>query len=98
MFGKYRICGHVRFTVFLTFLIIISFIWFANMFGMDAVSGSSEPTYITVAVKSGDTLWSLAETYGKPDQDIRRTVYEIAELNGMESYAIYEGQLIRMPE
>lgn len=49
-------------------------------------------TYKTIYISEHETLWSIAEEYKKPNQDIRDYIYEIRKLNNMESAAIYEGQ------
>lgn len=49
-------------------------------------------TYKTIYISEDETLWSIAEEYKKPNQDIREYIYEIKKLNNMESAAIYEGQ------
>lgn len=49
-------------------------------------------TYKTIYISEDETLWSIAEEYKKPDQDIRDYIYEIRKLNNMESATIYEGQ------
>lgn len=47
----------------------------------------------TVVVKSGDTLWDIAEQY-KPDNiDIREYIYDIKTLNNISS-TIHEGDTI----
>lgn len=47
----------------------------------------------TVIIKSGDTLWDIAEQY-KPDNiDIREYIYDIKTLNNISS-TIHEGDTI----
>ncbi len=48
----------------------------------------------TIYVCEDDTLWSIAEDYKKPNQDIREYIYEIKKINNMENATIYEGQEI----
>ena len=40
-------------------------------------------------VRTGDTLWSIAETYAPEDMDIREYIYFIEEDNSIESKTIY---------
>ena len=49
-------------------------------------------TYKTIYISEDETLWSIAEEYKKPNQDIRDYIYEIRKLNNMEFAAICEGQ------
>ena len=48
--------------------------------------------YKTIYISEDETLWSIAEEYKKPNQDIREYIYEMKKLNNMESATIYEGQ------
>lgn len=49
-----------------------------------------------VIVNEGDTLWEIALD-NKPDCDIRYYIYQIKELNHIESDNIYKGQKIILP-
>ncbi|MCL1976648.1 MAG: LysM peptidoglycan-binding domain-containing protein [Candidatus Bathyarchaeota archaeon] len=49
-----------------------------------------QPNYITYTIKSGDTLWLLAQKYDT-------TVNNIKSLNGLTSDMIYLGQQLRIP-
>ena len=51
----------------------------------------------TVTVRSGDTLWAIAQRYSEPDGDVRALVYEISELNGVSAGAIQPGQSLQVP-
>ena len=53
-------------------------------------------TYTLYTVQPNDTLWSIAEQC-ELKQDIRETVYEIREKNGITPI-IHEGQVILVPE
>ncbi len=53
--------------------------------------------FATVTVRSGDTLWSLAREHGNPETDPRNTVYEMRQINNLESPQIYPGQKLQIP-
>ncbi|WP_239647449.1 MULTISPECIES: LysM peptidoglycan-binding domain-containing protein [Nocardiopsis] len=55
--------------------------------------GGAEPT---VVVRDGDTLWDIAEQ-ARPGEDVRRTVHEIVELNGLRGPELRPGQELRLP-
>jgi LysM repeat protein len=58
--------------------------------------GSQKPLrYETVAVESGDSLWSIAAKYS--NDDIRKTVNEIKTINNITGSVIYEGDLLKVP-
>ena len=51
---------------------------------------------VTVTVKSGDTLWSIANEYCK-DGDVRDFVYEIKKENSLKNSNLYVGQKLLIP-
>ncbi len=57
-----------------------------------------EPSYITVQVQSGDTIWNLASETANSQTDIRYTVHEIIEINHLKNNQdIYPGQQLQIP-
>ena len=48
-------------------------------------------------VVSGDSLWAIAETVTGPGQDVRQTIAEIEELNGLASGTLQPGQVLLVP-
>ncbi|RCX10363.1 LysM domain-containing protein [Anaerobacterium chartisolvens] len=54
------------------------------------------PEYRTVSLKQGDTLWELALKYNK-EGDIRSYIYEVQQLNNMESSDIKAGEKLIIP-
>ena len=58
--------------------------------------GGSQPTYTTVVVQPGDTLWSIAaERY--PADDVRVRVDDIEQANGLHGPTIEVGQTLKLP-
>lgn len=56
------------------------------------------PTYVTIEVQQGDSIWSLASDCVDYDTDIRDTVQEIIETNELASNeCIQPGQLLKIP-
>ena len=58
---------------------------------------TSKVTFQAVEVEYGDTLWSIAEKYAPSARQIRKFVYEIKDVNGMETSDLSEGQIILVP-
>ena len=84
---------------------IISFILvclFSLTAAFNIVSGLTDTTndpdkeFMTVTVAAGDTLWSLADQYMSDYKDQRKAIYEIKQLNDIDSQ-IYTGQEIKIP-
>ena len=55
-------------------------------------------TYTTVTVRSGDSLWNLADTRTAPGGDIQATVDAIIAVNHLNGAAIAPGEHLRIPE
>lgn len=63
-----------------------------------AMAGGTEKNhYIEVKVRSGDTLWELAKDYSQPQQDVRKLIYEIREVNNLTCVDLKPGQTIKIP-
>ncbi|MCX7709643.1 MAG: LysM peptidoglycan-binding domain-containing protein [Clostridia bacterium] len=54
------------------------------------------PQYLSVNVKQGDTLWSLANKYGT-SSDTREIVYNIKKINKLATSEIQAGSEILIP-
>jgi nucleoid-associated protein YgaU len=58
---------------------------------------SEKPVYESVVVRSGDTIWGLAEAYGDDSRSIRSLVNEICAVNDVAAGDLYPGQVMRIP-
>lgn len=56
----------------------------------------AEPSYETVVVRRGDTLWDIARRVN-PGTDPRKTIYEIKKLNQLDSVNLQPGQILLIP-
>ena len=54
--------------------------------------------YATVTVRSGDSLWSLAERKTAPGGDVQTTVDQILGANHLASSTLHVGQTLRIPQ
>ncbi len=68
---------------------------FAGLAGSVGADGPT-PTEAYV-VRSGDTLWEIAAPITRPGDDVRATIIEIVELNGLEGAGLSVGQELRLP-
>lgn len=80
----------IRSILILIFVIVIFNVCISTIF--------NKPKYnmktMDYIVLKKDTLWSIAEQYKMPGQDVRDYIDKIKELNNMKTATIYEGQAI----
>jgi hypothetical protein len=62
-----------------------------------AASSTNESLWIEVEVKHGDTIWKLVDRYYEGDEDVRKIIYEVKEINNLESSVITPRQILRIP-
>ena len=92
----YRISSRFRFIAFVTMSIILFTLMFNLIFAISTAQSETIYDPIYISVESGDTLWSIAETY-MPDTDTREAVYMISELNDLNSGNISVGMTLEIP-
>jgi nucleoid-associated protein YgaU len=56
------------------------------------------PTYVTVTVRSGDTIWSIAASHDRSNLDLQELVDRISDANRLQGGALQPGQHLRIPE
>ena len=60
----------------------------------DPVAAGPPPTYV---VRARDTLWAIAERTA-PEQDPRRVVEALDQMNGLDGVGIVPGQVLVIPQ
>jgi len=60
-------------------------------------SASPPPPPRVVTVHYGDTLWTIARQHCNPRDDIREVVYEIRQVNHIDSSRLRAGMQIQIP-
>lgn len=98
---KIKIVSKFRFTTSLSCLLIIVFTMISSVFAIyNRVEGYQEKhrEYIEVYIDYGDTIWQLAREFSPLNKDIRKTIYEISQINDLDTYDIYPGQIIKIPK
>lgn len=94
----YRIKSRVRFTIFVTVIIMLLFSLFSFVFNQNnAVGMDLKDQYDEIQAMSGDTLWTIAADYSDNNDDIRKMVNRIYDYNNMTDSDIKEGQYIKIP-
>lgn len=87
----------MRFTIFiicmsLTMLSLLNILIVKN----EAYSSSSIDS-MKVVVEAGDTIWSIAKKHNYYNEDVRKIIHEIIELNNIEDCIIKPGDTIKIP-
>lgn len=94
---KYRIKSKIRFTLFITLLLLFFFSSVGTALGAYNSESLTKPVYTEILVQSGDTLWNLAQEFGPDNLDTRAVVYEICKINEITADSIFPGQKILIP-
>lgn len=94
---RYRIKSKYRFTLFVAIMLVLVISMVGTFTGNNTVESLTKVTYAEVQVEPGDTLWDLAKSFGPPDQDLRKVVFEICKINHVSADTIYPGQTLRIP-
>jgi sensor histidine kinase regulating citrate/malate metabolism len=89
---KFVLKNKKRFFGFIMFVCIIVF----TLIYTQSAMGFKEQQYQSVAVNSGDTLWSIAQKYNK-GSNIRQYINEIKEINNLDSSLICDNSTIIIP-
>jgi LysM repeat protein len=64
---------------------------------VQATSAGDERVTVDYRVRSGDTLWAIAEEHGPRGHDVRDVISVIRSLNDVDGSLIYPGQVLRIP-
>lgn len=89
-----RLAGLVRFVVFL-FLIFVA-VW-AGVRVAHAGTDASLYTGHHYVVRSGDTLWGIAVREYGADVNLRRALFEIRQVNGLDESPLQPGRELTLP-
>ena len=89
LFKKSRLCLS---TIMIAMIIVVT----AGMAISNQVSAAEEDKFEFVEVQYGDTIWEIADKYNPDNISIRSYAYEICEINDIEDYKVYPGQIIKI--
>lgn len=80
------------------FLVIIStfIVALVLLLASSVMAAGPEPETVDYRVRSGDTLWTIADEVG-PEGDLRGVISEIRHLNDLDSSLIIPGQTLVVP-
>lgn len=90
-----RIAGLLRLVVFL--VIVVVAIWAGTKVahaGDDGRLYTGQPH----VVRAGESVWSVAAQHYGPDVDLRRAVYDIRKVNGLDNgTVVHPGETLLLP-
>lgn len=85
--------GFTKIGVMFIFTLILTF--GINYFSTSANTVNTTQ-FIKITVKSGDSLWLLADRYDNNKIDLRKLIHQIKQINGIGD-TIYPGQELKIP-
>ena len=87
--------GRLARTLFVLSLSVVLVAGFASRSGANQVDSVTAPTFTTVVVAPGETLWSVAAAYATGD--VQAMVSQIREANNLKGFDLQAGQKLRVP-
>lgn len=93
---KYRI-NKFKFTIFISMLTLVFGLYAINSVRTNHLEDLLQGSYELICVESGDSLWTIAKNAGKPGDDVRKTIYDICELNQISGDMIHPGDELLIP-
>ena len=88
---KYVLKNKARFYIFILALLMTVF----TVFSVARAHGYKETELKVIRIKSGDTLWAIAERYNKKG-DIREYIYELKKINNLTESSIMAGSDLKV--
>lgn len=92
------IVNKLRFTIFMTFLILVIIIATGIFLNTNKVFSTTYEEYKIVVVDEGDTLWHIASNNNIKEEDVRKVVYKLKLVNGLKSANIKPGDKLKVPK
>lgn len=95
---RYVIVNAKRFFIFITLILILFTSLFFMIFNIQKAYGDIlEENFKEYYISKGDNLWNIALENMPEGYDVRKMVYEIKKINGIDTGLIYEGSTIKIP-
>ncbi|MCT4596201.1 MAG: LysM peptidoglycan-binding domain-containing protein [Anaeromicrobium sp.] len=91
------ILKYKRENIIILIMLIIGVFLCTTVSGVNNFPIKEEKKYIEIYIEKGDTIWTIARKFTSKEEDIRKTVHMIGEINNLNSWDIYPGQSIKVP-
>ena len=95
---KYRLTSKFRFITSIVIMLMLAAAAFNVITGLHISTALTKPQFTEVQITYGDTLWDIASKYKSDDTDVRKAVYDICKVNGIEASDLEPGMTIKVPE
>jgi len=92
---QYVLVNKKRFLIIV--LVLLSIVISTTLLVTRRPEGKGDNVYIERTIACGDTLWDIAVEISDGTIDIRRLVFEIKKINGLNDSNLYLGQVIKLP-
>lgn len=97
MTKRYHITNKFRFILFIVLCILLLTTMINVVLGLNTAESKTKIEYMDLEIASGDTLWSIAETYMTDAADIRQAVHQLCEINQISANQLCAGMTIQVP-
>jgi LysM repeat protein len=87
--------GRLARAVVLLSLTVVMVAGFAAQSGANQEAASTAPSFTTIVVAPGETLWSVAAAFSQGD--VQAMLAQIREANSLKGFDLQSGQKLRVP-
>jgi cell division protein YceG involved in septum cleavage len=94
---RYKVKHRSRFTLFIAFLIVFIVMVSNTFLGLNNASSFTQQEYIEITIQHGDTLWNIARKYMPENNDIRKAVHTLCNINEIYAHELKAGQILLIP-
>ena len=94
---RYRIKSGSRFILFAAFSIVFLVMIINTFLGLYNASSLTQQEYIEIEVGYGDNLWNIANKYMPDNDDIRKSIHILCNINGISAHELKAGQILLVP-
>ena len=95
---KFRVVNKTRFILSNLLIFIFIILLFNFLIQFNQVNAANQVETIDVKIKNGDTVWEIAKRYKPINEDTRKMVYLINEINDLNGRYLQVDETIKVPK